>query len=174
MQKTIYNIGDDGDSQVGIVPSYTVLSTGGYSGTTIVDTPHYAANTISFSHGARQVETATVVATITQAGNATFTVTAANSVNLAAGKAISVAVAMADTAILVAGKARTVLAADADVSAFFIVSGTGATVILTAKTAATNDITMNCASIDDTCIGITAAANSANTTAGDEIGRAHV
>jgi hypothetical protein len=167
MQKTIYNIGDDGDSQYGIVPSYTVLSTGGYSGTTTVNTPHYAANTISFSHGARQVETATVVATITQAGNATFTVTAANSVNLAAGKAISVAVALADTAILVAGKARTVLAADADVSAFFIVSGTGATVILTAKTAAANDITMNCASIDDTCIGITAAANSANTTAGD-------
>ena len=167
MQKTIYNIGDDGDIQSGIVPNYTVLSTGGYSGTTIVDTPHYAANTISFSHGARQVETATVVATITQAGNATFTVTAANSVNLAAGKAISVAVALADTAILVAGKARTVLAADADVSAFFIVSGTGATVILTAKTAAANDITMNCASIDGTCIGITAAANSANTTAGD-------
>jgi hypothetical protein len=53
------------------------------------------------------------------------------------------------------------------VSAFFAVSGTGATVILTALTAAANDTTMNLASADGTCIGITTAANSANTTAGD-------
>jgi hypothetical protein len=167
MQTTCYHTGDDGDSEYGLTPSYTVLTAGQYSGTTAVDVAHYAAPTISFSHGLRQAETATVVATITQAGNATFTVTAANSVNLAAGKAISVAVALDDTAILVAGKARTTLAADADVGAFFYVSGTGATVVLTAKTAAANDITMNCAMIDGTCIGVTTAANSANTVAGD-------
>jgi hypothetical protein len=115
----------------------------------------------------RQTETATVVATITQVGNGTFTVTAANSANLAAGKAISVAVALNDTAILVAGKARTVLAADADVGAFFNVEGTGAIIILRAKTAAANEVNMILALIDGTCIGITTAANSTNTTAGD-------
>ena len=167
-QYTPYHTGDDGDVESGLTrPTYIVMTAGSQSGTTNVDTPHYANSTISFSHGARQVETATVVATISQAGDATFTVTAANSVNLAAGKAIAVTVALNDTAILVAGKARTVLGADADVSAFFTVGGTGATVVLTAKTAAANDTTMNCASIDGTCIGITAAANSANTVGGD-------
>ena len=167
-QYTPYNTGDDGDAQVGLTrPTYIAMTTGSQSGTTNVDLPEYANSTISFSHGLRQVETATVVATITQAGDATFTVTAANSANLVAGKAIAVTVAINDTAILVAGKARTVLAADSDIGAFFTVGGTGATVVLTAKTAAANDTTMNCASIDGTCIGITAAANSANTVAGD-------
>ena len=167
-QQTIYRTSDNGDKQAGLArPAYTVYTTGSQSGSTNVDVPHYCNNTISFSHGLRQVETATVVATITQAGNGTFTVTAANSANLAAGKAISVAVALADTAILVAGKARTTLAADADVGAFFYVGGTGANIILYAKTAAANDTSMNCAMIDGTCIGITTAANSANTTAGD-------
>ena len=167
MQKTIYNTGDNGDGQYGVVPTYNVNISGAQSGTTNVDVPHYASNTISFSYGLRQTETATVVATITQAGNGTFTVTAAKSANLAAGKAISVAVALNDTAILVAGKARTALAADADVGAFFTVGGTGAAIILRAKTAATNDNTMNLAMIDGTCIGITTAGTSANTTAGD-------
>jgi hypothetical protein len=167
MQKTIYNWGDDGDGQIGVVPTYNINTSGAQSGTTNIDVPHYASNTISFSHGLRQTETATVVATITQVGNGTFTVTAANSANLAAGKAISVGVALDDTAILVAGKARTVLAADADVGAFFDVEGTGAIIILRAKTAAANDVDMNLAMIDGTCIGITTAANSTNTTAGN-------
>lgn len=169
-QLTVYHAGDDGAYQKGIakpVGSYAIKTTGSQSGTTAVDCAHYASNTISFSHGSRQAETATVVATITLAGNAVFTVTAANSPALAAGKAINVAVDLADTDILVAGKARTVLAADADVIAFFTVTGTGATVVLTARTAAVDDATMNLASADGTCAGITAAANSANTTAGD-------
>jgi hypothetical protein len=49
-QSSIYNIGDNGDKQSGIEPSYSVLSTAQYSGTTSVDTPHYASNTISFDH----------------------------------------------------------------------------------------------------------------------------
>jgi hypothetical protein len=167
MQTTMYQIGDNGDEEYGGTPSYTVDSTGARSGTTNVDTPHYAGNTISFSHGSLQVETATVVATITQAGNATFTVTAANSVALAAGKAISVAVALNDTASMVATKARAALIADADVIAFFYVSGSGAAIVLTARTAAANDLTMNLAMINDTCIGLTTAGTSANTTAGD-------
>jgi len=121
--------------------------------------------------GDQQVETATVTATITTAGNATFTVKAANSVALVAGKAISVAVALNDTGILVAGKARTALAADADVAAFFDVSGATDKVILTAKMEAANDSTMNIASANGTCVGITAASTSANTTAGRKADR---
>ena len=168
-QQIIYHTGDDGDMQGGLTrPTYTVYSAGSpYTGTSNIDLPHYCNNTISFSVGKRQVETATVVATITQAGYGIFTVTAANSANLAAGKAINVTVALADTAILVAGKARTTLAADVDVNAFFNVGGTGTSIILYAKTAAANDTSMNLAMIDGTSIGITTAGSSANTTAGD-------
>jgi hypothetical protein len=167
-QQTIYHTGDDGDKQSGLTrPTYTVYSAGSpYTGTSNIDLPHYCNNTISFSVGKREVITGTVAATITQAGNGTFTVTAANSANLAAGKAISVAVALNDTAILVAGKARTVLAADADVAAFFNVGGTGANIVLYAKASATNDTTMKVAWADGTSIGITSA-NSSITTTGD-------
>ena len=93
-QQIIYHTGDDGDMQGGLTrPTYTVYSAGSpYTGTSNIDLPHYCNNTISFSVGKRQVETATVVATITQAGYGIFTVTAANSANLAAGKAINVTV----------------------------------------------------------------------------------
>ena len=167
-QQIIYHTSDAGDVQSGLVrPTYTVNSAGSpFTGTSNIDLPHYCNNTISFSVGKREVITGTVVATITQAGNGTFTVTAANSANLAAGKAISVAVALNDTAILVAGKARTTLAADADVGAFFNVGGTGANVVLYAKTAAANDTTMKVAWADGTSIGITSA-NSSITTTGD-------
>ena len=167
-QQAIYHTGDGGDVQSGLTrPTYTVYSAGSpYTGTSNIDLPHYCNNTISFSVGKREVITGTVVATITQAGNGTFTVTAANSANLAAGKAISVVVSLNDTAILVAGKARTVLAADADVGAFFNVGGTGANIVLYAKTSAANDTTMKVAWTDGTSIGITSA-NSSITTTGD-------
>ena len=168
-QQTIYHTGDDGDAQSGSIrPTYTVYSAGSpYTGTSNIDLPHYCNNTISFSHGKREVITATVVATITQAGNGTFTVTAANSANLIAGKAISVAVALNDTNILVAGKARTTLAADADVAAFFNVGGTGANIVLYSKASAVNDTTMNLAMADGTSIGITSAPTSTISTTGD-------
>src|SRR3972149_2186576 len=47
-QATCYHIGDDGDRRAGISPSYTLLSTGQFSGTTAFDVPHYANNGISF------------------------------------------------------------------------------------------------------------------------------
>ncbi|KUO73700.1 MAG: hypothetical protein APF81_01995 [Desulfosporosinus sp. BRH_c37] len=116
----------------------------------------------------KQVETATVAGTIgaAGAGDATVTVTAAGVPALVAGKAIAVAVANDDTAALVAGKIRTALGLDADVSGFFDISGAGAEVILTAKTAAANDTTINIATIDGTSVGLTPAATSADTTAG--------
>jgi hypothetical protein len=48
-QETIYHAGDNGAGQYGSPKAYTVLSTGQYAGTTNVDTPHYAAATLSFT-----------------------------------------------------------------------------------------------------------------------------
>lgn len=118
--------------------------------------------------GTKQAETATIVGTIGDAGNAKITVTAAGMSN--SPKDVAVAVDALDDAAAVAGKARTALAADPDVSAFFDVSGAGADIILTRKAAAANDATMNIASDNDTCTGLTPAATSANTTAGQAPG----
>jgi hypothetical protein len=113
--------------------------------------------------GVFQVETTTVVGTITLAGNATAVVTAANM----AGSPITVPVAVADTdtATIVAGKVRAALGANATISAFFTIGGAGAAVVLTAKNAAANDATMNLLVDDDTSAGLTTA-NSVDTTAG--------
>lgn len=117
-----------------------------------------------------QVETATIVGTIGAggAGNATITVTAAGMSN--SPKVVSVAVANNDTANQVATKVRAALTADPDVSAFFTVSGSNAAVVLTAKTAAANDATMNIASTNGTCSGLTPQPTSADTTAGSTQG----
>src|ERR1041384_6064211 len=115
--------------------------------------------------GTRQVETATVVGAITLSGNAKVVVTASGMTN--SPKTIPVAVLITDKAPIVAGKMRVVLAADTDVSAFFNVSGAGANIVLTAIDAAANDATMNIATDNDTCTGLTAEPTSANTTAGN-------
>src|SRR5215207_5401759 len=91
----------------------------------------------------KQVETAVVVGTVTGTGNATVTVTALGMGNTP--KAISVAVTSGDTASIVGGLVRTALAFDADVAALFIVSGSGANVVLTKHVAAANDSTLNIA-----------------------------
>lgn len=111
-----------------------------------------------------QVETATAAGTITQSGNATITVT----VNGMAGspKAYSVAVLNNDTAAQWADKVRLALAADPVLTALYTVSGATDKIILTRKTPAADDGTLNIASTNDTCLGITPAASSANTTAG--------
>ena len=122
----------------------------------------------------RQVETATAAGTVTGAGNAKATVTAAGMTG--SPKDVLFAVtdeAPADWAEL----CRTALAADTDVSAMFDVSGTGTSIILTRKPLATytlgsttiemaysNDATLNIALDNDTSTGITTAASSANTT----------
>jgi phage tail sheath gpL-like len=123
----------------------------------------------AWSAGTAQVETATAAGTITASGNATITVTAAGMTG--SPKAISVAVTNTDTAATWAGKVRTALAADADVSALFTVGGTTTAISLTRKVNSRgvlpgNDATLNIATANGTCTGITAAATSANTTAG--------
>lgn len=48
-QVTAYVVGDDGDYEKGLTRSYTVMSTGQFSGTTNIDVPHYAAATLTFA-----------------------------------------------------------------------------------------------------------------------------
>lgn len=114
-----------------------------------------------------QVETATVLGSVTGSGNATVIVTAARMSN--SPKTISVAVLGGDTASDAALKMRQTLALDADVAAFFIVSGSGTNMVLTTETPAANDTTMNISIDNGTCSGLTAAPTSTNTTAGDGI-----
>ena len=121
-------------------------------------------NSVQVDPGVAQVETATLVGTITTAGNVNVTVTAAGMTG--SPKLIAVAVALSDTADLIAGKIRTALAADVDVSAKFAISGATTAVILTAKSNLANDTTLNVATADGTSIGVTASPTSANTTAG--------
>lgn len=112
----------------------------------------------------KQIETATVLGAITGSGNATVTVTAYGMGN--SPKAISVAVLNLDSASDVGGKIRTALAFDSDVAAMFLISGSGANVVLTKHVAAANDTTLNIAIDNGTCTGLTAAPTSTNTTAG--------
>lgn len=113
--------------------------------------------------GTQQVETNAATGTITGTGNAKATITAANMDG--SPKIVTFAVTNADTAAVWAGKARTALSNDPTVSDFFIVSGTSANVILTARHTAVNDTTMNLRLENDTCTGITLT-NSTDTTPG--------
>ena len=114
--------------------------------------------------GVAQVETATCAGTVSTAGNATVTVTSA--VVTGSPKAVSVALAVDDNAAAIATKVRAALTADTAISSKFTVSGATDKVILTAKTKAANDATLNIAIADGTSVGVTTAASSANTTAG--------
>lgn len=115
----------------------------------------------------KQVETATAVGTVTQAGNAAVTVT---SKLFAEAVAVDVPVEAADDAAAIALAICTALAADPDISEHFDVSGAAAAVILTAKVPAANDDTLNIAIADGTgdgaSEGVTTAASSADTTPG--------
>jgi hypothetical protein len=114
--------------------------------------------------GIKQVETATIVGTITGDGDASVTVTAAGMTG--SPKTLLVPVLNGDTASVVAGKIRTALSADVDVIALFTVGGTGAAVSLTKLIAADNDSTLNIAYTNGTCTGLTPNATSANTVEG--------
>jgi hypothetical protein len=111
-----------------------------------------------------QVETATVVGTVSGSGNATVIVTAAGMTGTP--KTISVAVLENDTASDVAGKIRTALGLDAAVIALFNVTGATDKIILTRKTPAADDTSLNISIDNGTCAGLTTAGTSADTTAG--------
>lgn len=71
-----------------------------------------------------------------------------------------------DSAANVAASVRNALQSNGAIVAFFDVSGTGADVVLTAKTRAANDATMNIAYTNGSATGLTEDPTSADTTAG--------
>jgi hypothetical protein len=117
----------------------------------------------SHAHAA-QVETATVVGTITLAGNATVIVTCTGMTG--SPKTFNVAVALNDTAAQVAAKIIAALAADSAVTALFSVGGTGADIVLTKLTVAANITNLNISTDNGTCTGLTTESTSANTVPG--------
>lgn len=114
--------------------------------------------------GIRQIETATIVGTITSAGDAEVIVTGA----LVAGSPLAtlVTVALDDTASLIAGKIRAALSALSAITDDYIVSGETDKVILTNITVATNDATLNIDVHNSTSVGIVDDTTSDNTQAG--------
>ena len=109
-----------------------------------------------------QTETATVIGTIVNPGNASVIVTCTGMTG--SPITVPVAVAAADTAALVAGKIRTALGNVANITAFLTVGGSGALVTLTrVSPGATSISDFNIAVANDTCTGLTAAPTSAET-----------
>lgn len=125
------------------------------------------ASELSFklnNNPAAQVETTTVLGTITGAGTATVVITALGMTGSPITR--SVAVLEDDTASVVAGKIRTDLNGVANITNFFTVGGTGETITLTAKTATADDTTMNIGIDNNTCAGLTAVPTSVTTVYG--------
>jgi len=114
--------------------------------------------------GTVQVTTATCAGVVEDAGNAAVTITGA----LIAGSPVVLAVAVAadDTPALYAPKIAAAINLNAAIAALYVASSIGATVILTAISPAANDGTLNIAIATGTATGITAAPDSAETTAG--------
>jgi len=109
----------------------------------------------------QQVETATIVGTITTEGTATVTVTSAL---YEEPVVMHVAVAVDDNASAVAEKIRAYI--EPILEDEFTVSGEGASVVLTAVAPAANDDTLNIAFTNGTCEGLTPDATSDATTPG--------
>lgn len=114
--------------------------------------------------GTAQVETATIVGTITGPGTMALTITAAGMAG--SPLAVNVDVLSGDTPTVSAAKAAVVLNNTAAVAAMFVASSLAADLKLTAINSAANDATLNIAFTNGTCTGLTPNATSANTTAG--------
>jgi hypothetical protein len=118
-----------------------------------------------FNTGTRQVETAVIVGTIVDAGNATVTVTATTLV-AESPVAVVVAVLSADTADTVARKFATALNLEATLTDHFIITSNGQDLILTCKLPAANNAAINIAYTNTSCTGLTPDASSNHTNAG--------
>lgn len=120
--------------------------------------------------GTKQVETLTVTAldAITADGSLTVTVTAAGMPG--SPYIVHVPVLDGDSDTTIAAKIRAALQADGLVgnedTGMFVITGTVRAIIATKNVAAANDGTVNFALATGTATGVTAVANSANTTAG--------
>jgi hypothetical protein len=113
--------------------------------------------------GTPQVETQTIVGTISSAGAISVVLTG---VNIAGSPlTIPVTVANSDSASTVAGKVKTALNVSAITNAYTI-GGTGANITLTANPIVADDSTLNIAYTNGTATGLTVDATSVSTTAG--------
>ena len=139
-------------------------------------TTGHSTGSTAFVTGVAQVETATAAGKCTTSGDVTVTVTSAGMTG--SPLAVTVPILNGDTASTWATKVRTALAANATIAARFTVSGATTAIILTRKPGevltadstsvnlfVATDATLNVAIAAGTT-GITAAATSANTTAG--------
>lgn len=120
--------------------------------------------TTTLKYGISQVETATIVGTITGTGNATVTITGAGITG--SPVAVSVPVVLGDTPTIVALKTANAINLNTSVSAIYNAVNSGATVILTRIIPKSTDSTLNVASTNGTCTGLTAQATSVATTSG--------
>lgn len=111
-----------------------------------------------------QVETATVVATITGSGEMVVTVTGTGITG--SPLAVPVSVVNTDDSDAVALAIRTELSGVAAITALYAVSGATNQVILTRSSPTANDATLNIALATGDAVGVTPAPTSANTTAG--------
>jgi hypothetical protein len=111
-----------------------------------------------------QVETATLVGTITGAGDITVTITSA--IVVGSPLAVQVAVLVDDTPSDVAEKIRVALQIESAVSTHYVVSKDGDDIILTVKVIADDDTTLNIAIADDTAVGVTTVVSSVDTVSG--------
>ena len=112
----------------------------------------------------KQVNVATVVGTITLAGNVAVVVTSA--LLPSNPKTFAVPVLLADINTTVAQDIRYALATDVDISALFVVGGVGASVQLTSRLDAANDTTLNISIDNLTCTGLTPEHTSTTTVQG--------
>ena len=151
------DVGSENDSVFGIIDVYemdghcTVQFAGFREGVSVVDAGVTPGRLALFSDtatklkdgvpgvGVKQSMTKTVTTKAATAGAVTVTITAAGSMALANGKDVTVTL---DTTSVNsnATSIRGALGADEDVSAYFVVSGTGADVVLTRKVAAANEV----------------------------------
>jgi hypothetical protein len=137
------------------------------------------SGTTAFVAGTAQVETATIVAASGCTSNGTMALVLTAAGLTGSPLTVNVALNTVDhtTASLIAAAARTALEANTDVAAMFTIGGTGADITLTKKPTQTftvgtesvplyqaNDATLNLEIPSG--LGVTAAASSANTTAG--------
>ena len=120
----------------------------------------------------QQVNVSTVVGSITLGGNAIFTVTGARVKNSPKAITVAVTLGMANTDVALA--AATALAFDVDVSLNYLVAPSGATVVLTERVANANDSTLNVASANGTCTGLTPQPTSTTTVQGDGLSNAYI
>lgn len=124
---------------------------------------------LNMGTGRHQIETATLVGTITNPGDINFVITAAGM----AGSPLTLVITVANgNASTVAASVRTFIANSATaaaVRAMFNVSGATDKVILTRKIPMESDATLNMASDTGTATGLTTTATSADTYAGETL-----